>query len=449
MSSKKKTNTTTASTSTNTGTTAAQTSGTSTGAAAGASAQLNSNTTQALNPSWVTDSVRGVQGKIDGLLGADPSTMVAGPSALQNQAFGQAGSLATSPLYGQAATMANEVAGKGPVQLGPVSTVTGASLLDGGLERYYNPYQQQVIDTTMASSDAADERTRAQQSLDIARNQKFGGSGSAITRALTEAELQRGRSSTEANLRSAGFDRATSLGVSDADRRQGADIFSAGAKNTFATQQASMEEAALARQAQMASLLGNLGQAEGADNRANIGLLGEAGAQQRGITQDQLSAPTDLLKLVSALNSGQNYGLFSGQTSTGSSMGAQSGTQSGSQSGTQSGTTTSTGTGTGNSSTVESGGGLAQLLSGLGALGQGAGAMGLMFPSDVRLKTDIHRIGEDAKGRNVYRFRYTADASRKVFTGYMAQELLRSDPEAVGMMGDYLAVDYDMLERAA
>jgi hypothetical protein len=130
-------------------------------------------------------------------------------------------------------------------------------------------------------------------------------------------------------------------------------------------------------------------------------------------------------------------------------MGAQSGTQSGSQSGTQSGTTTSTGTGTGNSSTVESGGGLAQLLSGLGALGQGAGAMGLMFPSDVRLKTDIHRIGEDAKGRNVYRFRYTADASRKVFTGYMAQELLRSDPEAVGMMGDYLAVDYDMLERAA
>jgi hypothetical protein len=47
-----------------------------------------------------------------------------------------------------------------------------------GLERYYNPYQQQVIDTTLASSDAADGRTRAQQTLDIARNQKFGGSGS-------------------------------------------------------------------------------------------------------------------------------------------------------------------------------------------------------------------------------------------------------------------------------
>jgi hypothetical protein len=416
MSSKKKTNTTTNST----GTTTAQT------------AANSSNTTQALNPSWVTDSVQGVQGKINGLLNTDPSTLVSGPSALQSQAFSQAGNLATSPLYGQAATMANEVAGKGPVQLGPVSTVTGSSLLDGGLERFYNPYQQQVIDTTLASSDAADGRTRAQQSLDIAHNQKFGGSGSAITRALTEAELQRGRSSTEANLRSAGFDRATSLGVSDADRRQGADIFSAGAKNTFATQQASMEEAALARQAQMASLLGNLGQAEGADNRANVGLLGDMGATQRGITQDQIAAPTELLKLVSALNSGQNYGLFSGQTSTGNNTGTSSGTS----------------TNNGTSNTVESGGQLAAMLSSLGALGEGAGAMGLKF-SDARLKTDIRRIGEDAKGRNVYCFRYTADASRRVFTGYMAQELLRSDPEAVGMVGDYLAVDYDMLERAA
>jgi len=416
MSSKKKTNTTTS----NTGTTTAQTAGAST------------NTTQALNPSWVTDSVQGVQGKINGLLNTDPSTLVSGPSALQNQAFGQAGNLTTSPLFGQAADMATATAAKGPAQLGAVSRVTGASLLDGGLERYYNPYQQQVIDTTLASIDAADGRTRAQQTLDIARNQKFGGSGSAITRALTEAELQRGRSSTEAGLRSSGFDRATSLAVSDADRRQGANLFNAGAENAFTSQQAQLADSAMGREAQIASLLGNLGSAQGADTRANVGLLGDMGATQRGVTQDQIAAPTELLKLVSALNSGQNYGLFSGQTSSGTTNGTSNGTT----------------TGTGNSSTVESGGGLSQLLSSLGALGQGAGAMGLTF-SDVRLKTDIRRIGEDAKGRNVYRFRYTADASRKVHTGYMAQELLRSDPQAVGMAGDYLAVNYDMLERAA
>ena len=416
MSGKKKTNTTTNST----GTTTAQT------------AANSSNTTQALNPSWVTDSVQGVQGKINGLLSTDPSTLVSGPSALQGQAFDQAGNLTTSPMYGQAADMAKATAAKGPAQIGAVSQVTGASLLDGGLDRYFNPYQEQVIDTTLASSDAADGRTRAQQSLDIARNQKFGGSGSAITRALTEAELQRGRASMEAGLRSSGFDRATSLAMSDADRRQGANLFNAGAQNAFTSQQAGLDDAAMGRETQIASLLGNLGQAEGADNRANVGLLGDLGATQRGITQDQIAAPTELLKLISALNSGQNYGLFSGQTSTGTNTGTSSGTS----------------TNNGTSNTVESGGQLAAMLSSLGALGQGAGAMGLTF-SDARLKTDIQRAGSDEAGRNLYRFRYTADASRKVHTGYMAQELLRTDPRAVAMVGDYLAVDYGLLERAA
>jgi hypothetical protein len=319
MSSKKKTNTTTSNTSTaNTAT---------------------NNTTTAVNPSWVTSSVQGVQDKINGLLTTDPSTLVSGPSALQNQAFTGASDLTTSPLFGQAADMAAATAGKGP------ATTSAASLLDGGLERFYNPYQQQVIDSTMASSDAADGRTRAQQTLDIARNQKFGGSGSAITRALTEGELQRGRAQTEATLRSAGFDKATGLAVSDADRRQSANNLNA-----------SLADSAMGRETQIASLLGNLGSAEGADARANIGLLGDLGGTQRAITQDQIAAPTELLKLISALNSGQNYGLFTGQQSTGTSNG----------------TTTSDGT----SNTVESGGQLAALLSGLGGLGTGLGALG-------------------------------------------------------------------------
>jgi hypothetical protein len=211
-------------------------------------------------------------------------------------------------------------------------------------------------------------------------------------------------------LRAAGFDKATGLATSDA---------------TFANN-------ARDRELQTASLLGNLGQAEGADNRANIGLLGDMGATQRGITQDQIAAPTELLKLISALNSGQNYGLFSGQQSTGTSNG------------TTNGTTTNNGT----SSTVESGGQLASLLAGLGAAGQGLGAMGVSF-SDARLKADIQKIGTDDAGRNIYSFRYTADAERKRRTGHMAQELLISDPEAVCMVaGGYLAIDYGKLAVA-
>lgn len=82
---------------------------------------------------------------------------------------------------------------------------------------------------------------------------------------------------------------------------------------------------------------------------------------------------------------------------------------------------------------------------GLGALGSMAAiykmlpAMGTMF-SDVRLKTDIKKVGEREDGLNVYEFRYKGTPEKQV--GLMAQEVLMKKPEAVRDIGGLLAVDY-------
>ncbi len=64
--------------------------------------------------------------------------------------------------------------------------------------------------------------------------------------------------------------------------------------------------------------------------------------------------------------------------------------------------------------------------------------------SDVRLKTDIERVGTAANGLPLYTFRYVGGDA--LYRGVMAQDVLRAFPEAVCAMPDgYLAVRYDML----
>jgi hypothetical protein len=68
-------------------------------------------------------------------------------------------------------------------------------------------------------------------------------------------------------------------------------------------------------------------------------------------------------------------------------------------------------------------------------------------PSDVRLKTDIEKVGLAANGLPLYSFRYIGEDA--VYRGVMAQDVLEVFPEAVCIMPNgYLAVRYDMLGLA-
>ena len=64
--------------------------------------------------------------------------------------------------------------------------------------------------------------------------------------------------------------------------------------------------------------------------------------------------------------------------------------------------------------------------------------------SDIRLKTDITRIGTAANGLPLYHFRYRGLPT--VYEGVMAQDVLQRFPEAVVTRpGGILAVNYAML----
>jgi hypothetical protein len=78
----------------------------------------------------------------------------------------------------------------------------------------------------------------------------------------------------------------------------------------------------------------------------------------------------------------------------------------------------------------------------LGAAGA-AGGFGNLFSSDYRLKENIKHVGNE-KGYNLYHYNYIGNPTR--FKGVMAQEVMKSTPEAVTVMENgYYGVYYDKL----
>jgi hypothetical protein len=82
---------------------------------------------------------------------------------------------------------------------------------------------------------------------------------------------------------------------------------------------------------------------------------------------------------------------------------------------------------------------MANWQSGIGGL-FGLGAARIQA-SDIRLKTDIQRVGKTKGGLPIYTYRYKAGGP--VQMGVMAQDVARVNPEAVEEIGGgYLGVDY-------
>jgi hypothetical protein len=86
----------------------------------------------------------------------------------------------------------------------------------------------------------------------------------------------------------------------------------------------------------------------------------------------------------------------------------------------------------GNLSNFITGGGIGQLAGGIGDLG--------MMLSDERLKENIEPVGELFDGQKVYRYNYLWDDVPRI--GVMAQEVEKTNPDAVGEFGGFKAVNY-------
>ena len=378
----------------------------------GQSKKTTSSSTQTstpVNPGWVTSSLQNLNSRINSLGQVDPSSYVAPASDLQTQSYQAGANLGGNQgLFGSASTMATAAGGAGaPMNSGGVQ---GQAAQLGDVSQYMNPYIHNVIDASNADADVNDARALGALKAQAAGSGAFGDSTYGIAQGQAIGDLARARQSTNAGLLATGYNTAQGLNQYDTSNRQSQGLANQStAQQSDLANQASSNDA-LNRQLSAAGLLGNLGSAQGADARANATTQNTLGQDERGIAQSQATAPISLAQALAQLYGSNQFGLLQGQTSTGNST-----TKSSSDPGL------------------------------LGTIGQGlqvAGSAAALF-SDVRLKTDIRPLGRDAEGRNRYAWRYLWGAPGE---GYLAHEVLKTDPQAVGDFAGFLTVDHTKMK---
>ena len=160
------------------------------------------------------------------------------------------------------------LAQQGAPQIGQVG-----SLLDADIGAYQSPYQQQVIDQSMADIQRqADIQRGFSQDRAIGAG-AFGGSRSALLESESQRPYIEQQARTAAGLRQSGFEQAQRAAESDIARQQQMAMFA--------------PEFELQARAQQAGLLGGLGSIQ--DQR--LGQLGQLGLQQQRLQQGALDVP--------------------------------------------------------------------------------------------------------------------------------------------------------------
>ena len=280
----------------------------------------------------------------------------------------------------------------------PVTGQVG-SLLTAPISQYQSPYQQQVIDATMQDIQRQADIARGGAQERAIRAGAFGGSRSAILEAESQRPFAEVMARTAAEQREKGYGQALRAAESDIARQMQMAQFA--------------PELELRARQQQAGLLGGLqGQ-----QLQQLGLLGQAGAQQQMLQQRAIDAQRG--EFARALGYGpQQIGLLS------SGMGVP-----------LVGGTTTTGQKTGSGDVL---GTAAQL------------ATMAMMMSDERLKENIEPIGTSENGHKLYTWDWNDKAKELEVndptTGVIAQEVMKYMPEAVTKDANgYYMVNYGVL----
>ena len=189
---------------------------------------------------------------------------------LQPAAMQQAANIAPIDLYSGAS-----------VNRGAIRDVKPQSLLSTDLGAYQNPFQSQVIDNTIGDLNRARQiQLQSDQDAAIGRG-AFGGSRSAILESETNKNFADAVAKASGNLRSQGFDRATSLAGQDIGRQFSADQYMSDADRAVAMQNATFgQQAGLARQGLLGDVAQNQAQLDARRFGADQSALNQFGLQQ-------------------------------------------------------------------------------------------------------------------------------------------------------------------------
>ena len=184
---------------------------------------------------------------------ADLAPQVAAQDAYQTAAYAQA----TDPTTGLGAYQPYlQSAGTAAGAAGAL-TGTGAGTGAGSIQSYMSPYQQQVIDTSLADYDAQAAKSRTGLGAQAVAGGAFGSGRHGIAEAEFDALSNRGRGTLQSGLRQSGFQNAQQSRQQDLQNQMGLSNLQSGLGGTaqgFA-------------QSQIAGL-GTLGSAQQGQNQA-------------------------------------------------------------------------------------------------------------------------------------------------------------------------------------
>jgi hypothetical protein len=340
-------------------------------------------------------------------------------------AIGQGNNLMGRGLgtLGQATGIMGNMAGMNP------GNVKAGQLAGTNLNPYMNPYQRNVINTTMGEMNR--QETMQDNNIQDAaqRAGAFGGDRMAIQQAENNRNYDAQRAQTLAGLNSSNFANAQQMATGDINRTMQANLANQGVR-------AGQQQFGAQGLAGVGQGLMGMGQNQNQFGQNQLGNLANMGfgwgqnleqrqMQMGGMQQQQQQQLLDLIK-------GQTQGWTGyGDTGLARYFGSIS---------------SPNGYGTQNSnSTTSSNPGI------MGILG-GIGSMIAPFMSDIRLKKNVKPSGFiKVKGDNgtshdlgVYEYNYMWDNKTR-YRGVMAQEVLQVKPSAVIQVGDFLAVNYAAL----
>jgi len=388
-------------------------------------------------------------------------TIAAGAIPQYQQAAGLAGAAMTplqqatyaaQPGYqaAQAGTMAAG-AGTGQTigQLGNISQGYNAPNYQAGVAGYMNPFLQNAMGSTAAMMQNQNQQQQNQLQGNAISSGAFGGDRGNIAQAALMGQQNLAMGQTLGQMANTGYQSAAQNYMSGLGAQAGI----AGQQGAMYGQMGNLanQYGQLGGQAQQALINAGQAQQAGAANIANIAGQGMNAAGQYGAlgTAAQNAA---LQGVPLSLAAGAQQGALGAGAQTAGLQGAQA----------------QVGAGTLGQQTTQAGLSalynqfqqqqaypfqvsqfLANIAEGTGALsGSTTTTTGPQsWFSDARLKEDIKQVGTAKNGLPIYNFKYKGDPTEQTHIGYMAQDVEKVHPEAVGESNGFKTVNYEQASK--
>ena len=254
-----------------------------------------------------------------------PAAMQQGVN-LGSAAMQQAANIAPVERFGGANISPVDLYSGASVNRGDVRDVKPQSLLSTDLGAYQNPFQSQVIDNTLDDLNRARQlQIQSDQDAAIGRG-AFGGSRSALLESETNRNFADSVAKASGNLRSQGFDRATSLAGQDIGRQFDADRYMSGVDSNVAMQNATFgQQAGLARQGLLGDVAQNQARLNQQTGMASMDAFNRAAQQQAQLNANRFSADQDAANRFALQQGSMDANRFSADQSALNQFGLQQG----------------------------------------------------------------------------------------------------------------------------